>query len=326
MSLSVLDHEWRWKHLYFIRTDQGIVKIRPRDDQRQILDLLYPAFFSQQQNNVVILKNRQRGTSTLCSLFCEDCTAYYPGKVANTLADTQSRAASIFDNVAKFAWDRIPKGLKPRADKDNVSALEFSADIGSKYIVSATKSEPADILHISEAPYFPDEGKITEALQMVRKNGITIMESTAFGVGNLFEKTFTAAWQAKKAGKYHHWDALFFPWYTDPTNTVKVHPEMQLKNKAFIEELAQRYNLTPGQMFFYDQKMFDLDEEVFQFYPSEPEEAFLSSGRPVFNLPMLKVLEEHQARQPLRITEDGIEVYEEFNPAYHYGIGVDTAE
>lgn len=176
--MEILDHEWRWRHLYFIRTEEGIVKIRRRPDQHEILNLLYPAFFAKQQKKVVILKNRQRGTSTLCSLFCEDCTAYYPGKVANTQADSAGRASSIFDNVARFAWDRIPKGLKPKADKDNVSALDFSEEIGAKYIISATKSEPADILHISEAPYFPDEGKITEAMQMVRNGTLHFASDT----------------------------------------------------------------------------------------------------------------------------------------------------
>src|SRR4051812_249640 len=124
--MEILNHEWRWGHPYYICTEQGIVKNWPPPHQQPILNLFYPPFFARQQTKVVILKNRQRGTSTLCSLFCEDCTAYYPGKVANTLADTQPRAASIFDNVAKFAWDRIPAGLKPKADKDNKTELDFS--------------------------------------------------------------------------------------------------------------------------------------------------------------------------------------------------------
>jgi len=45
--------------------------------------------------------------------------------------------------------------------------------------------------------------------------------------------------KAKLAGKQHHWRALFFPWYIDPKNTVAVHPEMQLTNQAFIEQLAR---------------------------------------------------------------------------------------
>ena len=167
---------------------------------------------------------------------------------------------------------------------------------------------------------------------MVRRNGIKIMESTAHGVGNLYEKRYMDAWLARKAGKHHHRLALFFPWYTDPKNTVSVHVEMQLKQPEFIRQLAERVQqidgtiLTDGQKHFYDQKLHDLDDEVFQFYPTEPEEAFLHSGRPVFNQELLKKLRDANARAPLRTTEDGIEIYEEPDLSKHYGIGVDTAE
>lgn len=328
--LPILNFRWRWQHLYYIRSEEGIVKIRQRPDQQELDDLIYPAFFQKQKLDIIILKDRQRGTSTKCNLLCTDLTAYYPGKVANTLADTRERAGTMFENNVKLAWDRIPDGLKPKADKDNVNELNF-AEIGSKYIVSASKSEPVDVLHVSEAPYFPDEGKITEAEQMLRKHGIEIMESTAFGVGNLFERRFMEAWIAKKEGKKHHRHAIFYPWYTNPKNVVTVQPGIELKNQAFIDNLTRRiletgYQLSPEQQYFYDQKYSDLDDEVFQFYPSEPEEAFLHSGRPVFNQDLLKTLRSKHARPPRRVTDEGIEIWEEPKADYHYGIGVDTAE
>lgn len=329
--MKILDQAWRWQHLYKIRSEDGIVKIKLRPEQQLLHDLVYPAFYAKKKLDVIILKNRQRGTSTDCNLICMDLSAYHSGKVANTLADTRERASSMFENNVKLAWDQIPPGLKPKAEKDNVNELNFTL-IGSKYIVSASKSEPVDILHISEAPYFADDGRITEAEQMLRRHGIEIMESTAFGMGNLFERRFMEAWHAKLSGKHHHRIALFFPWYTDPKNTVDVHPEIELKNQAFITDLATRIFqrdgtiLTEGQKHFYDQKMNDLDEEVFQFYPTEPEEAFLHSGRPVFNQEMLKALVSKHARPPIRVTEDGLEIWEEPDDSKHYGIGVDTAE
>lgn len=323
--MKILDPAWRWKHLYYIRSEDGIVKIRQRPEQVELDNLVYPAFFGGYPIDIITLKSRQLGYSTKCNLLCTDLTAYYPGKVGNTLADTRERASTMFENNVKFAWDRIPDGLKPKAERDNVNELNFSK-IGSKYIVSASRSEPVDILHTSEAPYFPDESRITEAEQMCRKHAIKIMESTAFGVGNLFERRFMEAWTAKKQGKKHHRIALFYPWYTDPKNVVRVDPEMELKNAAFIAELTRKYKLTPEQQFFYDQKMNDLDDEVFQFYPSEPEEAFLHSGRPVFDQEMLKALVEKHGRPPVRVTEDGIEIFEEPEAGKHYGIGVDTAE
>lgn len=332
MSLEILDHNWRWENgIYHIRSEEGIVPIQLRPEQKVLHDIVYAAFLGGYKEDVIILKDRQRGTSTDCNLLLTDMTGYYPGKVANTLADTRERAGSMFENNVKLAWDNIPEGLKVSAGRDNVNELIFD-EIGSKYIISASKSEPVDVLHISEAPYFDREERITEAEQMLRRNGIEITESTAWGVGNLFEKRFMDAWLAHLSGKRHHRKALFFPWFTNPKNTVDVHPDMELKNKAFIDDLAARvfrvYGviLSEGQKFFYDQKFTDLDEEVFQFYPTEPEEAFLHSGRPVFNQELLKALSKTHAAPPIRVTEDGIEIWEEPEADKHYGIGVDTAE
>jgi hypothetical protein len=153
-------------------------------------------------------------------------------------AQKDAGCRSIFDNVVKLAWDEIPADLKPKADRENVNEFNFGM-IRWKYIISALKSEPVDILHVSEAPYFPDEGKITEAKQMLRRNGIEVMVSTAFGVGNLFEKRFMTAWKAQLEGKAHHWGALFFPWYTDPMNVVDVPPGIAPGNNSVGSVVCQ---------------------------------------------------------------------------------------
>lgn len=105
---KILDYRWRWLYLYQIRSEDGITKIRLRPEQQQLNDLLYRAFFAKERLDVIILKNRQRGTSTHCNLLLTDLSAYSPGKVANTLADTRERAGNMFENNVKFAWDRIP--------------------------------------------------------------------------------------------------------------------------------------------------------------------------------------------------------------------------
>src|SRR3954449_12710521 len=114
--LDILSHEWRWAHLYHIRSEEGIVKIRLRPEQQVLHDIVYAAFFGEYSEDVIILKDRQRGTSTDCNLLLTDMTGYYAGKVANTLADTRERAGTMFENNVKFAWDRIPEGLKPKTD------------------------------------------------------------------------------------------------------------------------------------------------------------------------------------------------------------------
>ena len=291
----LLDREWRWNKLFYIRAEDGIVRIKQKPEQIVLADTLYRAFLGNYREEVIVLKSRQIGLSTWASLFCLDTAAYYAGKVSNTLADTRERAESVFQNVAKLCYDRIPDPLKPKANKDNIRQFDFEG-IGSKYMISATKSEPVDVLHISESPYFADEDRISEAYQMMRKNAVSIEESTAFGVGNGFEQRFMAAWTAQEAGRPYHRKAFFFPWYSDPKNVVNIIEGAELQHPDIVLPLAEKYSLTLGQQFFYDQKYGDLDEEVYQYYPSEPREAFLSSGRPVFNLRMIQDLKDRFAR------------------------------
>lgn len=318
---TILNHEWRWRSIYRIRSEDGITKIRQKPEQLVMANVLYPAFLGGYREEIIVLKSRQIGLSTWAALFCLDTSAYYPGKVANTLADTRERAEAVFQNVVKFAWDRIPEQLKPKANRDNVRQFEFEG-IGSKYMISATKSEPVDVLHISESPYFPDEERISEAYQMMRRNAIAIEESTAFGVGNGFEQRFISAWTAQEAGKKYHRKAFFFPWYTDPKNVVTVIEGAELKHPELILPMVEKYGLSLEQQFFYDQKFDDLDEEVFQFYPSEPREAFLSSGRPVFNLRMVQDLQDKHARKGS--TEEDWTFFQEIDG--DISIGVDPAE
>lgn len=323
MKDTLLNPYWRMDHLYHIRSSNGIERFKMRDYQRYLNNEMQAKVDAGESSKYIILKNRQNGTTTFCSLFTMNNVAYRKGKVGNTVADTRDRASSVFDNVAKFAFDRIPERIRPTIERDNVQELNFGA-IGSKYIVSATKSEPVDILHISEAPYFIHQERITEALQMVRENGLTIMESTAYGVGNVFEQIFTEAWACKTKGEYHHWNPVFFPWFTDPTNVVRVVDGMKIKNTDLIDELVDKYNITEEQQYFYDQKYSDLEDEVFQFYPSEPLEAFLQSGRPVFNQKLLANLRVANEKRPTH-TENDFVFYEELDEGM-YGIGVDPAE
>jgi hypothetical protein len=68
--MEILNHEWRREHLYYIRTEDGIVKFKQWPDQIELSNILYPAFFAKKRTNVIILKNRQRGTGRPPPSFC----------------------------------------------------------------------------------------------------------------------------------------------------------------------------------------------------------------------------------------------------------------
>ena len=79
---------------------------------------------------------------------------------------------------------------------------------------------------------------------------------------------------------------VFIPWFTDPTYREKVSENFERTPDE--EDLAGLYSLDDEQLMFRRRKVAQNGLDLFkQEYPSEPEEAFLTTGRPVFNLEYL---------------------------------------
>lgn len=318
---------WRLTHLYKFKPKEGGIRtFRPNTFQALRYDRLYPKFFARQGHKEIELKSRKFGTTTGCAFFCLDCVSRYRGVEAATVAHKGEKASEIFNVIIRPAWNDIPEKLRPRERFNNTTEIDLMNSIRSKYAVSGDlKGSTPDILHLTEVAYFPDDERLGEAIASLPPHGLCVAESTAYGEGNWFHLTFIEAWAARKAGKYHEWLPVFNPWFADPYNRVTVTAEMQLRYEAEAKELQQRYGLDDGQVFWWDQRKAEHRDLVYQFYPSEPEEAFLSSGRPVFDLKRLAVLKEKFERPPVRVEHD-IQVWEEPIAGEFYGIGVDTAE
>lgn len=318
---------WRLSHLYWFKPKEGGWKtFRPRSQQQERFDRIYPKIAARQRHFEIELKSRKFGTTTGCCFLCLDNTAYRRNIEAVTMAHKQDKATEIFNNIVRPAWDRIDKRLKPRQRYNNKTEIDLMLSIHSKYIVSSDlKGTTPDILHASEAGYFEDDEVLKESINALPPHGVCILESTAHGVGNFFEQTFMEAWTAYRQGRDTLWLPIFNPWFTDPTNRVPSTVGLTLRYENEARALQEKYRLDDEQVFWWDQMKQINRELIYQFFPSEPEEAFIHSGRPVFDQLNLKALKERHARSPLR-TEQGIDIYEEYDPDKTYGIGVDTAE
>lgn len=329
MSLNrILEHQWRLEHLYWFKPKEGgRSTFIPNKFQQARYDRIYPKFQSKKGHKEIELKSRKFGSTTGCVFMCLDCTAYRKSTEAVTMAHKSEKATEIFNTIVRPAWDEIPRALKPRDRFNNRTEIDLMKSIRSKYIVSGDlKSSTPDILHLTEVAYFEDDEKIKEALAALsQSHGICVAESTGHGVGNWFETIFMEAYKALKQGKYHEWLAVFNPWFDDSWNRVMVHPEMTLKYESEARELQARHKLTDAQIFWWDQRKQEHRDLVYQYYPAEPEEAFLQSGRQVFSQLIIKAMSERYERPCLR-EENDIQVFQEPDENEFYGFGVDTAE
>jgi hypothetical protein len=211
---------WRLSHLYkFKPKSGGTATFRPNRYQRERFRRIYPKIDAKQPHKEIELKSRKFGTTTGCCFLCLDNTAYRPYMEAVTIAHKSEKSTEIFNNIPKFAWDRIPKELRPREKYNTKSEIDLSQSMRSKYIVSTdVKGTSPDILHISEDAYHEHDEAIKESLNALPPYGVCIAESTAHGVGNWFETTFSEAWAEQLAGKMTQWLPIFHPRFADPTN------------------------------------------------------------------------------------------------------------
>jgi hypothetical protein len=182
-----------------------------------------------------------------------------------------------------------------------------------------------------------------------------VLESTANGVGDWFHDM----WQKASRGE-NEFVPIFLPWFIDPTYTRPFRTESERKqleseismthkdmNGATIHtyeyELMRRNNLTLEQMNWRRWTVANKcqgDEELFmQEYPSTPEEAFISSGRPKFQVKSLKKYQTvtkrgergylHETPQGIEFTPDDkgyVEIWKRPERDRFYAIGADVAE
>lgn len=310
---------------------------------------------------IVYLKARQVfvSTGTAGRFFHE--TAFTPGQHTMVVAHELKSARNLWGYYDLFQSTYKPFGARPLGaihldalSKRSQGAGELEWANGS-WIKIATadnvetgRSFTVQRLHLSEYAFYRDARTLMAALiKMVPDSldSIVVVESTANGVGN----DFWQLWQvANDPAARSEWIPLFCAWHEHPEYQRRLpcpKGEFFASLDAEERELMQQFRLSLEQLAWRRWSIhteFRGDAELFrQECPSTPEEAFRTSGRPVFS-------EKHLARMPLireaiagRLEEELIgtqrrisflpvergelTVYKKPEAGHLYAIGADTA-
>jgi len=246
---------------------------------------------------LIILKARQEGISTLFEaiLFKETTTRF--NIKALIVGHTAKASTNLFEMTKRY-YDNLPDPLKPSVKLNNEKKLSFDK-LGSEINVETAegrgdigRSGTASILHLTELAFWADaKASLNAVLQSVSKtnpNSIVVMESTANGVGG----EFYDAWQDAKDGKSDY-IPIFLAWFDLPEYTLMFDsPDMRtlFRNSMTPDEIKimQQYKLTLEQMNWRRNTIANEcrgDKLLFmQEYPSNDIEAFVTTGRPVFDM------------------------------------------
>ena len=242
--------------------------------------------------SLLVLKGRQQGFTTLITAYQLACSILNKNFQGYTLADKSDNSEAIFQNKAKFPYGQLPDSLKPTEKFNNRKQLLFSKINSSWAVDTATKdvgrSRTVNFFHGSECAFWqngiaPIQAALGEAFT---KNCIKIYESTANGY-NDYQKMWDSGVHIN----------CFYEWWRTREYNIRF-PNEETK-RAFLHNidikkdwiwerlkwLRDEKNLAPEQLYWYWNK-YDhyIDKDLIkQEYPCSPREAFLLSGKCVFD-------------------------------------------
>ncbi len=345
-----------------IRNKKGrIIPLKLNPAQSEFYNIVREEHGKGNPVRIVLLKGRQMGFSTLIEaiFFAHSATTHNASTLIMAHDDEATR--NLFE-MNKLFYEELPEPLKPMRRASNAQELVFgnpSRDPAEKSgnpglrsrircVTAGSKGAGRGFtfsnVHGSEVAFWPNFKQTHVAVMQTvpdDPDSCVIYETTANGLGE-----FKEFWDDAVAGR-NGFRAVFMAWYKEPGYQRPVEPGTEWTD--YEKEMMERLSLTPEQMTWRRwciKTNCAGDEAMFrQEYPSTPEEAFLTSGRPFFDNDRINLLladvpqpdsvgffeyEEEPNGKPInpRWVEDPrgfIRLWEEPERGVPYVIGGDTA-
>jgi len=253
---------------------------------------------------VITLKARQMGVSTFTEAVAFAVSMVLPYSRSLIVSHDNTSSEHLLSMCRRY-WDTslfnadgifTPKHLA--GNKLGWLEQDTEMKISTAKNLSAGRSHTIRFLHASEVAFWDNGFELMKGLnQAVPRVPLSFqyLESTANGIGNYFEQTWNEA--VDGANSYL---PLFYPWWQHPAYEAQhiglghladrplmnIDSEEQALSRAFrrmgLDDYTIRAKLLWRREILSTECQGEL--EVFhQEYPSTPEEAFVATGRNVFN-------------------------------------------
>ena len=284
----------------------------------------------------LLLKSRQQG-------FTSCITAYQLASVITkrnftgiTVADDIDNTNTIFEKKAKFPYSMLPDTIQPSEKYNNRKELMFDK-LNSMWSIATAgagelgRSRTINFFHGSECAFWKSISNVITGLgEALTQGAIQILESTANGYNEYKDLCDNAPDNTWEMLFYVWWDTPEYrlPFYTDRAKTEFI--TMVNSGTGVFDKLRHLHNthgLTYEQLHWYYEKYkgYIDKERIKQEYPCTPEEAFLSSGRCVFDQEIIQrridTLTNHYKEKP---PKRGYFTFQWLSPDYKDTILLDT--
>jgi hypothetical protein len=327
---------------------KSAIKIRTKENDLQQMrfnspqEKLHAAIEAQRQETgkvrIIILKARQQGFST-----------YVHGRMYWTLSQRIARKGLVVahqSDSSRALWDmykrthkEMPEVLKPATAYSSRKELVFDKLDSGIMVATAggegvARGETFSDVHLSEVAFWPvaTASENLNALLQAIPNGphtSIYVESTANGMSGVFYNL----WQGAIRGE-NGFLPFFSPWHDTPEYKDEVPEDFEQTYEEM--DLVRDHGLTNGQLMWRRKKIAQNGLDKFkQEYPITAEEAFIASGRPVFEPEVVHSMLK-ESKPPLyqmamegktfsKHTRGELKVWKERELGEQYWIGADVA-
>ncbi|CAB4138757.1 large terminase protein [uncultured Caudovirales phage] len=333
------DFEYYAPRALKIRTKKGeIANFSLNKAQKILNDTVNKQIEAEGRVRIIVLKARQMGLSTSIGGWLYWWTSQRKAQKTMVVTHHAESTKALFDLTKRY-YDNTPEALKPHTKYSSRKEIKFDK-LDSGYAVATAggesigRGETLTGAHLSELAFWPKSSakdNLNGLLQCIpnSKGTAIFIESTANGVSG----EFYDLWQGAVKGE-NGFIPVFLPWYIQDEYRERVP-------KGFVrtpeeERLVEAHGLDDAQLMFRRYKVIQNGIDLFrQEYPTTAEEAFLTSGRPVFNPTQL--VEAKRNMRPLinrmgmlmdKFVDDPrgeLKQYAEIDPGETYYIGADVA-
>lgn len=326
------------KHACRIRTKEGeIVPLVLNGPQRRLLKLVEEQRRTTGRIRIIILKARQQGFSTFVSAWQYWWLSQHPAQKGVVVTHKSDSTRALFD-MYKRIHANTPELLRPTTSYSSRKELVFDKLDTSLMVATAggegiARGETITNSHLSEHGFWPAStakenfNGLTQSIPNTPGTSIFV-ESTANGYND-----FNELWEGAVKGE-NGFMPFFAAWFETPE--YREEPPAGFERTFEEQDLVERFKLDDAQLYWRRRKIAANGRELFmQEYPATPDEAFIASGRPVFDpilvQPMLDAAPQPIARMSI---EDGVprehsrgelKVYVKHDPEQIYTIGADIA-
>ena len=282
------DCEFYARHCVKIRTKAGtITPLVLNRVQRRFVEQLIDQMERTGRVRFVVLKARQQGLSTVISAWQYWWLSQRKAQKGLVMAHEAESTQTLFDMYRRI-HDNVPDIVRPSTKYSSRTELVFDQlDTGLRVATAGgrgvARGETLTVAHLSEVAFWPTQFANTNFNGLVQAipdtdNTAIFCESTANGMTGKFYDLARGAQDGTNGFE------LFFSAWFESDEYREDNVPANFERTPEEEELVQRYSLDNEQLWWRRRKIATNGSDLFrQEYPATPDEAFISTGRPVFN-------------------------------------------